>query len=75
MFFWKQDSLAIKRKLSPLYTGTGPSRMGGRVSEWKSWLLLPSEHGAEITLSAIGQIKSNVFLKNQGPKMIWQREK
>ena len=34
--FLEQDSLAVKRKLSPLYTGTGPSRLGGRVSEWKS---------------------------------------
>ena len=34
--FLEQESLAVKRKLSPLYTGTGPSRLGGRVSEWKS---------------------------------------
>ena len=66
----KQDSLAVKRKLSPLYTGTGPREMGDRVSEQKSCLLLPSGHGAEITLSTIGQIKSNIFLKNQMPKMI-----
>lgn len=71
----KQDSLAVKRKLSPLYAGTGPRETGYRVSEWKSWLLLPSGHGAKITLSTIGQIKSNVFLKNQVPKMISQREK
>lgn len=32
----KQDSLTVKRKLSPLYTGTGPREMGDRVSEWKS---------------------------------------